>query len=58
MRDFLNGTVMAITVGISAVVLFPLLPIWTFAIWFTEGVDVLDAAADVFESYLKIIKIV
>jgi len=49
---------MAITVGISAVVLFPLLPIWTFAIWFTEGVDVLDAAADVFESYLKIIKIV
>lgn len=58
MKDFLHGFVTILTTGITAVVVFPLLPLWTFSIWFThDDSDLIDAAADAFDAYLKIIHI-
>lgn len=58
MKDFFHGFVMILVTIITAVVVFPLVPLWMFAIWFThDDSDIIDAAVDAFDSYLKIIHI-
>lgn len=58
MKDFAHGFVTIVTTLITAVVVFPLVPLWMFSIWFThDDSDFIDAAADAFDAYLKIIHI-
>lgn len=58
MKDFWHGFITVVTAGITAIVVFPLLPLWTFSIWVThDDSDLIDAAADAFDAYLKIIHI-
>ena len=58
MKEFFDGAITICTTGLTAIVVFPLVPLWTFSIWFThDDSDVFDAAADAFEAYLKVIRI-
>ena len=58
MKEFLDGFITIFVTIITAIVVFPLVPLWMFSIWFThDDSDLIDSAADAFDAYLKIIHI-